>query len=71
VTLYLMTPNGSVASYVYGAAGASVIRVATGAYVRDTTAASWPGDWRYRWEGTGGVQAAEEHRFVVAPTFIL
>lgn len=71
VTLYVKDAAGSVASYVYGAAGASVIRVATGAYARDLSLASWVGSWPYRWEGTGGVQAAEEHILLVAATFIL
>ena len=71
ITLYVKDPAGSVASYVYGAAGASVVKVGVGAYARDLSLGSWVGSWFYRWEGTGGVQAAEEHLLLVAPTFIL
>lgn len=63
-------PNGSVATYLYGEAGASVTKVATGAYRKDV-AASMVGEWFYRWQATGAGQAAEEHRFIVERTFVL
>lgn len=65
-TIIFLTLNelGSVASYQYGAAGASITRVPTGGYYKDWTPDA-TGDWWYRWVGTGGVQAADEWQIVV------
>ena len=63
-------PNGSVATYAFGAAGASVVRTATGAYFKDLTV-DVVGSWFYRSYGTGGVQASEEWSFLCAPSFVL
>jgi hypothetical protein len=62
VMLFVRNGLGSVASYLYGAAGASIIRNGAGAYVRDVTVDT-DGEWAYHFRGTGGVQAAEEWGF--------
>lgn len=64
------SPLGSVATYAFGAAGASVTRAGVGAYFKDITVDS-VGSWHYRAHGTGGVQANEEWTLVVDRSFIL
>jgi hypothetical protein len=61
-------------SYTYGQAGASVIRTATGCYFKDFSiphVATAPGQWQYRAEGTGYVQAADEWAFRVEKTVFM
>jgi hypothetical protein len=72
VTFLLKEANGTVGSYQFtgGAGGGSITRVAAGAYAKDVTL-SVSGSTVYRWEGTGGVQAAEEWSAFVLPSFIL
>ena len=71
VIFLLKSPNGSVASYQYGVAGASILLVGTAAYQRDFTA-DQIGSWFYRYVGTGNVQAADEWQLVVAKSqFVL
>jgi hypothetical protein len=70
IDLLVKNPLGSVSTYSFGVAGASVVRVATGAYVRDTTL-DVVGSWFYRWAGTGGVQAPDEYSLLVDRSFIL
>lgn len=63
-------PAGSVATYLYGQAGASVVNVATGVYEKDITL-SIVGSWYYRAEATGLVQTVEEWAFLVDPSKVL
>ena len=56
VTLQVMDPLGSVASVRFGVG--SIALVGTAAYAHDFTI-TMAGSWFYRWEGTGGVQAAD------------
>lgn len=65
-----INPFGTIASYSFGAAGASVIRTGAGAYFKEVTV-DVPGQWYYRAQGTGGAQAAEEWPFIVNESFIL
>jgi hypothetical protein len=64
IHLLVKSPDGSVATYRFGAPGASIIQVGSAAYARDLDV-SQVGSWYYRWEGTGGVQAADEWALVV------
>ncbi len=59
-------PNGSITVLTYGT-DAAVIRDSAGAYHADVVPASnaEAGQWYYRWEGTGTLQAAEEGTFQV------
>lgn len=71
VAFLTLNPFGSVATYVYGAAGASVVRDGVGGYRTDFTIDA-VGSWFYRSVGTGGVQAAGEWSFIVdASRFLL
>ena len=64
ITLHVRSPAGSVATYGYLAAGASIIRDGVGRYWREVTP-DMDGEWTYFWRATGGVQANEEWRFNV------
>ena len=70
ILCFTKNPLGTVATYQYGAAAASIVRLGVGAYFKEFTV-DVVGSWFYRWHGTGGVQDADEWCFVVAPTFIL
>jgi hypothetical protein len=72
IVLLVKDASGIVASYLYtgGAGGGSITRVGTGAYARDLTV-NVTGSWFYRWQGTGGIQAAEEWTLYVRRSFIL
>ena len=59
-------PSGAVTTYVFGT-DAELVKDATGAYHFDVSPAA-SGEWRYRGEGTGAVQAAAEGRFLVRTT---
>lgn len=63
------TPDGSVATFVFGAAGASVISPGAGAFFKTVTASA-VGSWFYRAEATGLVQDAQEWSFIVDDSFI-
>lgn len=68
-------PQGSVATYVFGAAGASVLNPAAGAFSKDVSVdatVGYVGSWFYRSVATGKVQAVSEWSFLVRPSrFIL
>lgn len=62
--------GGSVATYVFGAAAASVINPTAGCFYRDITV-DVDGPWYYRSVATGMVQAAEEWSFLVDPSRVI
>lgn len=68
ITLLTIDPSTTRATYAFGTA--SVTRATVGAYYMDITP-NVTGQWGYRWEGTGGVQAVAETIFAVNPTFKL
>lgn len=62
-------PRGSVASYLFGAPGASIINPAVGVFIKDLEIAPTganAGSWFYRAHATGLVQAAEKWSFFVS-----
>jgi len=70
IDFLILNPAGTVSTYRYLAAAASVVRQATGAYWREFTL-DQAGSWFYRCQATGGVQAAEEWSLIVDRSFIL
>lgn len=64
VTVRTYSPNLDFDEKVYGT-NIEVVRDDVGQYHYDVNA-SEPGDWIYRWEGTGAGQAAAEGKFKVA-----
>lgn len=71
VTFLFKDAAGTVATYVaLAGAGGSITRAGVGAYYKDLTL-SVAASAFYRWEGTGGVQAAEEWAIFIQPSFIL
>ena len=70
VAFLVRAPGGSVATYVFGALGASVANPATGLFYRDITA-SEAGLWFYRAVATGIVQANDEWRMKVQKSEII
>lgn len=67
-------PQGSVATYVFGAAAASILNPGAGAFSKDVSVdfATWAiGSWFYRSIATGKVQAADEWSFLVGPSRFL
>lgn len=70
VMVYVKDPAGTVATYSFGQAGASITRAGVGAYYKDITVTT-SGTWFYRVYATGGVQASEEYGFEVNRSFIL
>lgn len=68
MTLYLVSPSGG-ATYTY-TGGGSIALAGAGAFYKDITAGyigtiPISGLWRYAWQATGLVQAAEEWEFIV------
>lgn len=61
VTVKYQKPGGSVVTV----ASESVTNSATGVYFTDLTIDNSPGVWRYRFEGTGALVAAEGGTFYV------
>ncbi|HUY68594.1 MAG TPA: hypothetical protein VMV79_04770 [Alphaproteobacteria bacterium] len=61
ITLRVKQPDATVAVYTYPS---DVMRDGAGAYHYDLSI-SEPGDWYYRFEGSGAVQAASESLFHV------
>lgn len=61
VVLKVKDPSGNIATYTY--ALAEVTKSATGNYYKDISIDE-SGEWYYRWEGTGAVEAADESRFI-------
>lgn len=59
-------PVGNVVSYTYGSA-AELVQLSAGSYYIDIDVSA-PGEWYYRWEGTGDVVAAGEGQFIGLPT---
>ena len=57
----LRDPAGQTTTYVFGT-DPELIQDSSGTYHFDIDVAT-PGEWRYRGEGTGAVQAASEGRF--------
>lgn len=70
VFLLVKNPLGTVATYLSGAAGASISILGAGAYARDMSL-EIAGDWFYRWQATGVGQSAEEWRITVRTSSIL
>lgn len=71
VYVFVRNPLGSVATYGYGGAGASVTRVGSGVYYKDIIPSCLPPDgvWTVRFDSGGGVAAAAgETAFNVRPT---
>lgn len=62
---------GNRATHRYGLTPSAIVKAATGGYYLDIDVASSVGQWGYRWEGTGGIQLAEESTFTVRPSFKL
>lgn len=63
-------PLGTVASYQFGAGGASIRAVASYVFEKDISA-DLPGTWVYRGMATGAGQSTEEWRFFVASSLIV
>lgn len=63
VVFKVKDPDGTITQKVYGT-DVDVVRDATGKF-HATVAPTKAGTWRYRFEGTGLVQAAEEGQFTV------
>ena len=59
-------PSGVVTTYVFGT-DSELVKDAVGNYYFELSPAA-SGEWRYRGEGTGAVQAAAKGRFVVRAT---
>lgn len=59
-------PDKTVTVWTYGV-DAQITRDTVGAYHAEV-AIDQPGDWTYRWEGTGALQAAEEMTFIARAT---
>jgi hypothetical protein len=68
--LYKSPATQAGATHQYGVTPSAIIRTGTGAYYIDVNVDK-PGDWKYRWEGTGVLQVAEETGFSVRTTFHL
>lgn len=66
VSLSYRKLGGSVTTLVYGT-DAAVVKVSTGVYRCDISAAS-SGRWFYRWHSTGTGQGSEEVEFYVRPS---
>jgi hypothetical protein len=63
VTLRVLDSTNRGATY----AGTVIVRIGVGSYSY-LIIPTVPGIWRYRWEGRGGVTAANEGRFEVRPS---
>lgn len=63
-------PGGSVATYLFGAGGASIQALASNSFAKDFTV-NVPGVWSLRWAATGQGQTAEEWQISVDRSFIL
>lgn len=67
----VQNPQGSVGTYVFGAAGASILNPAAGAFSKDLSidaTVGYVGSWFYRSVATGRVQTADDWSFLVAPS---
>ena len=67
VTLSVQDPGGTITAYTY--AGLDITKVATGIY-RYALSITTPGQWVYRWAGTGTVQAASPDRIITAASTV-
>lgn len=66
VKLHVRKPfSAEATAYTYGVGG-TVVKDGTGAYHADLSLDT-ASTWRYEWEGTGAVEAAEEGSFYVEP----
>ena len=61
VVLKVKDPSSNIATYTY--ALAEITKSATGIYYKDISIDE-SGEWYYRFEGTGAVEAADESRFI-------
>jgi hypothetical protein len=71
ISLLIRDASGGVSSYQYvgGVGGGSIGRATVGVYFKDVPVApAAVGSWFYRWEATGGLIAADEWSFLVAPS---
>ena len=59
-------PSGAVTTYLFGT-DSELVKDSTGNYHFELSPTA-SGEWRYRGEGTGAVQAAAEARFIVRAT---
>jgi hypothetical protein len=62
VTLKVEDPAGTETSYTYAAA--TITKSGTGIYTKNV-ACTLAGTWKYRWIGTGAVEAVAEGEFVI------
>lgn len=69
VVCRVKAPDGTVTSKTYGS-DVEVVRDATGVY-HLLVLITQSGTYRYRWEGTGAAQGAEEGRFDVRRSGVL
>ncbi len=69
IKVRIMKPSGTIVILTYGT-GTEVVRDSAGTYHADFIPAdnTEAGDWYYRWEGTGTLQAANEGIFKVRPS---
>lgn len=58
VIFKVRNPALTIVTYVYGT-GTDVVLSTTGEFYSDISL-STAGEWRYRWEGSGAIQAADE-----------
>lgn len=63
----VMKPDKSVLNYQYPEVGTIIVKNATGDYYADVST-DQEGDWYYRFEGTGNVEAASENHFGIKRT---
>lgn len=67
VVLKYVAPGGTAIMRTYGVVG-EVEKDATGQYHYDIdTTGGNPGEWWYKWSGTGAAQATAKGRFLVEP----
>jgi predicted transcriptional regulator of viral defense system len=61
IELKVKDPSNNIATYTY--ALAEITKSATGNYYKDVSIDE-TGEWFYRWEGTGAVEAADEAKII-------
>lgn len=65
ITLQVKKPDGTKTTYTYPA---DITKTATGAFEKEVPSTNIPGNWYYKWKGTGAVVAASETYFTVLPS---
>lgn len=63
IVFKFLDPDGTETSYTYGT-DAELVKDSTGSYHVDVDGTT-SGTWAYRWESTGGAQAADESEFYI------